>query len=138
MRVTGPTLTQPASRRRTERAGDQAGGTFASALGGDEPTSGAGPVGPIATVEMLLSIQEVANEGGGRRRARARGEAILDSLDNLRLGLLTGRFSERELGGLLDLVRQRRESIADPGLREVLEAIELRACVELAKLGQPV
>jgi len=138
MRVTGPTLTQPTSRRRTERAGDQAGGSFASALGGDEPASGAGPVGSIATIEMLLSIQEVANDGGGRRRARQRGEALLDSLDNLRHGLLTGRISEGELGGLVNLVRQRRDAIADPGLRDVLDAIELRACVELAKLGQPV
>jgi hypothetical protein len=138
MRVTGPSLTQPTTRRRTERADDSRAGSFASSLGSDEPASGPSPVGPIATVEMLLSIQDVANEGGGRRRARQRGEAILDSLESLRQGILVGRISQGELGGLLALVRQRRDMVVDANLREVLDEIELRACVELAKLGQPV
>lgn len=138
MKVTGTPLAQSPLRRRTDRSGDAAAGSFASELGSDGSARAPAAVGPLGRVEMLLAVQEVANEGGGRRRARQRGEAILDQLDALRHGLLTGRIAQGDLSRLLALVRGQRESVMDPMLDEVLAEIELRACVELAKLGQPV
>jgi len=59
---------------------------------------------------------------------------MLDQLDELRHGLLDGSISEESLGNLSKLVRAKRENVDDPQLMEVLDEIELRAEVELAKL----
>jgi len=48
--------------------------------------------------------------------------------------LLDGSISEESLGNLSKLVRAKRENVDDPQLMEVLDEIELRAEVELAKL----
>ena len=42
----------------------------------------------------------------------------------------------RSLGQIVRLVRSRREAFDDPKLSAILDEIELRAAVELAKLGQ--
>jgi len=59
---------------------------------------------------------------------------MLDQLDELRHGLLDGSISEESLGHRSKLVRAKRENVDDPQLMEVLDEIELRAEVELAKL----
>ena len=59
---------------------------------------------------------------------------ILDRLDEIRHGLLSGSLSLAQVTGLANLVRSRRATIADPRLRDVLDEIELRAEVEIAKL----
>ncbi|MCH8917851.1 MAG: hypothetical protein IIC52_07325 [Proteobacteria bacterium] len=66
-------------------------------------------------------------------KARQRAEDILDRLDWLRHGLLAGAFSRRDLEGLARLVRIEKLEVNDPKLTEILEQIELRAEIELAK-----
>jgi hypothetical protein len=61
---------------------------------------------------------------------------MLDRLDEIRHGLLTGTLSRARLGELNDLVREQRGAVGDPGLAQVLDEIELRARVELAKLDR--
>jgi hypothetical protein len=90
----------------------------------------------VPTVSTLLTVQEVGDPLEGRRRAVRRGEDLLDRLDELHMGLLAGTFPAERLDQLLATVRRRRESVADPGLSEILADIELRASVELAKLGR--
>lgn len=51
------------------------------------------------------------------------------------MGLLVGHVSKERLQDLLAMVRQRQEQFTDPRLGQVLADIELRAEVELAKLG---
>ena len=62
------------------------------------------------------------------------GNRMLDLLDDLRHGLLRGAVPVSKLEGLLSLVRNQRDRIDDPRLAEVLDEIEVRAAVELAKL----
>jgi DNA polymerase III delta prime subunit len=62
-----------------------------------------------------------------------RAETILDQLDQVRLALLTGSMSRQSLQQLSHLVRVQREQFNNPRLAEVLDEIELRAEVELAK-----
>jgi Class II flagellar assembly regulator len=130
----------PSARLRTtpmRRAGAGGGsapvGEFASHLT-PEPTSA--PVSTSAPVAAnpLVSLQEMADATTGRSRARARGEAILDRLEDIRLGLLTGAMPKERLVELSRLARTRRGEVDDPRLVEVLDEIELRAEVELAKL----
>jgi hypothetical protein len=56
-------------------------------------------------------------------------------LEDVRDGLLTGGVSRATLQRLLALVNVKREDFVDPALAEVLNEIDLRARVELAKLN---
>lgn len=121
-----------AGTRRSGRAGD---GGFR--LDSSEEASGSAGLtgaGPIGGVGALFALQEV-DADGERRRAAQRGNDLLDELEALKLGLLLGHFPKDRLQNLLAMVRQRQEKIADPRLAGVLADIELRAEVELAKLG---
>jgi hypothetical protein len=130
----------PSARLRTtpmRRAGASRGsapaGEFASHLAPEPPAAAVSTAAPVAA-NPLLSIQEMADATTGRSRARARGEAMLDRLEDIRLGLLTGAVPKERLVELSRLARTRRAETVDPRLVEVLDEIELRAEVELAKL----
>ena len=59
---------------------------------------------------------------------------MLDNLEEIRLGLLLGTIPVSRLEQLAQLVRAQREQVNDPKLTAILDEIELRAAVELAKL----
>jgi hypothetical protein len=59
---------------------------------------------------------------------------MLDKLEEIRLGLLLGTIPQSRLEQLAHLVRAQRELVNDPKLTAILDEIELRAAVELAKL----
>lgn len=130
---TGPIQTTPVRRR--EQARPASGGGFAGELQGEPAVAGVGSTAGTSPLSALLSVQEVDDPLEERRRAVARGDDILEQLDELRHGLLIGAFPVEKLQRLLALVRRQHGRVADAGLREVLEEIELRAEVELAKLG---
>mgnify|MGYP003136933042 FL=1 len=88
----------------------------------------------MSAIGSLLSLQEVDDPLTGKRRARERGRRLLDALDDVRVGLLTGTLPKAVLGELARLVGEARDSIDDPELAGVLDDIDLRAQVELAKL----
>lgn len=135
MKITGPGRlgSVPARPGRVSRG--KGSGGFASAMGG-EP-EGAAPVrahAPMGAVDGILAVQEVPDALKGRSRGLARGYNLLDRLDDIRLGLLMGAIPR---AGLLDLRRQlraRRSALHDPRLAAILDEIDLRAAVELAKL----
>jgi hypothetical protein len=123
-----------APTRRGERAGARDTG-FArhldTAAGGG---AAAGAAGIAATgLAGILSLQEVDDATAGRRRAVSRGETLLDRLDALRHGLLLGTLGRPQLRELERLVGLQRDSVADPGLAALLDEIDLRVQVELAK-----
>ncbi len=98
----------------------------------------AGGAGPLTGVNALLAFQEVggapATDDRERRRHQARrGEQILDMLDEVRVGLVTGAIPKEKLVQVARLVRDKRATGVDPQLAAVLDEIELRAEVELAK-----
>ena len=138
MKVEGPNGPRPGSTvRRTGKSGGDGVG-FAKALdeaeGGGEAPSSVRNVQPVAAVDALLAVQEIGEEEQRRSRARRRGESLLDELDEVRHGLLLGTLPRDRLEALVGLVESERPNITDPGLSEVLDEIELRARVELAKL----
>ena len=126
--------------RRKERSERTSEGGFADSLpresgsaSGGGATTGSGPVGGVGS---LLALQEVPDAMTGRARAKQRGEELLDQLEAIRLGLLEGRLSAGQIERLAARVAERRQSVDDPNLESVLAAIEVRAAVELAKLGR--
>ena len=66
-----------------------------------------------------------------------RGRSALDALDALKLGLLSGTFDTGALARLKSVAASLAEPSGDPALDSVLAEIELRAQVELAKIGMP-
>lgn len=93
-------------------------------------TQGANALGAVSGV---LDIQEVDDALERAARGKLRAEDLLDRLDELRLDLLDGALSKTKLLRLAEMVNSRRPDIADPKLIEILDEIDLRAQVELAK-----
>ena len=91
---------------------------------------------PDGDIDGILALQEVDEDGRGRNPHVERGEEMLDRLDEIRAGLLTGKINSHSLEQLLAQVRSRSQDFTDPKLREILAEIELRAAEELAKPGQ--
>jgi Class II flagellar assembly regulator len=123
--------------RRTGRArAPSAAGVFESHLAA--PAEDGAPLAApqaAASINPLLAVQEVADATSGRAHAKARGEAMLERLDDIRIGLLAGFVPRDRLEDLLRLVNDERSSAVGDRLGEVLDEIELRAKVELAKLS---
>lgn len=134
MKVTGPAGTSSASPGRP--AARTSGGFSLSAAGGADraaasaATTGAGAV---TDVSALMALQGVEDPTERRRRAIRRGGGLLDRLDDLKLAMLVGEAGEAALERLARQVREDRPEDADPGLNAVLDQIDLRAAVELAK-----
>ena len=121
--------------RRPAARGTGGVGNFSEAMAGQtgEGAPSASTAGPVA-LDALLALLEVPAPGGDREAAR-HGEELLDALERLRLGLLTGAVPRATLEHLARLAGQQAARADDPRLSEVLREIELRAAVELAKLG---
>ncbi len=122
----------------TKKAGSAKGG-FGQALRnevGKSDTSETSGVSSASVVNPLLSVQEVPDAAEERKRAVQHGHSILDELEELRMGLLFGSIPLWQLEKLEGLVKRHRENLDDPRLLEILDEIEVRAAVELAKLGR--
>jgi hypothetical protein len=116
-------------------------GAFAKAL--SDTQTGHGPQMPVsvglADLNAVLTLQEApdaTSRNRSRQRAKQRGNLMLDHLEELRLGLLLGTIPLARLETLGQLVRAKRDDIDDPKLLAILDEIELRAAVELAKLSR--
>lgn len=106
-----------------------------AASGAERPAAVAGPSG-VMGVEALLALQEVGGPLERKRRSVSRAGRILDVLEGVKLSLLGGELGEADLDRLRRAVREERQATEDPKLEELLDEIEVRAEVELAKLEQ--
>jgi hypothetical protein len=141
MKVEGPGKSgsvKGASRAGAKKGAD--GTAFSDML---EETSGAEAAAPASTVmqisslDVLLSVQQSDDAGSGAgKRARQRAADLLDNLDQIRLGLLAGGVPLSTLKNLEHMVSRQKENILDPRLSEIIDDIDLRVQVELAKLGR--
>ena len=147
MKVEGSKSTSSVQGAGRARKAGPAGkaGEFAAELdrlsGADEA---AGPdsvdqVSGMVGIGGILAAQSVDPDGAPNReqpqRRAARGTDLLDRLEEVRRGLLTGSIPKSRLQELAQLVREKRERGADPLISRLLDEIELRAEVELAKLS---
>jgi hypothetical protein len=88
----------------------------------------------LGAVENILMLQGLDDSTSGRSKGVAHGQQLLDLLDAVRDGLLAGGIPRTTLNRLAAAITKRHEQFADPKLQGVLDEIELRAHVELAKL----
>lgn len=107
---------------------------MAPAASGAAGVSGAGGVSAISSLDALIALQEVGGPLERRRRATGRASRILEALEDLKLELLAGGLTPTAVEALTRAVRDQRALTDDPRLEGVLDEIETRAAVELAKL----
>jgi hypothetical protein len=138
MKVTGTGGTGQAAGARGARPA-AAGGFRLPDVGetsGPVPTAGVGAMTSVMGVDALLALQDVGGPLERKRRAVNRAGRMLDVLDEVKVALLDGELSGAQLDRLTRAIRDERSRTDDPKLEAVLDEIEVRAAVELAKLEQ--
>jgi hypothetical protein len=99
----------------------------------------AAPAGPAAgltavhSLDALLALQATPTLAERRKRAVKRAGRLLDVLDAMKLDLLDGAATPSATAELQKAVIEERSEVEDPRLASVLDEIEVRAAVELAK-----
>ena len=133
-RFSGPKASAARRSGRTAAGGERC---FARALAGTpEPAPSPAGAGPVHALNALLAVQEVGDSTDGRARARRRAESLLDRLEDLRLAIMLGEVPLDHLERLAGQLAQRQETVNDPKLAQIINEIEIRAAVELAKRGR--
>jgi hypothetical protein len=116
----------------------KAGGGF-SLSGSDGAAKSAAMAETSATfgmmgIDALMALQGEEDVLTGRRRRQIkRSHDILDALDDIKVSVLSGDIDDKALIRLQSMIALQREEIEDDRLQGVLNEIETRACVELAK-----
>jgi hypothetical protein len=137
MKVTGPAGTSGAGGARPAQAQSAAPGfnpIIAPSAGGAAGVAAAGGVSHISSLEALIALQDVETPTERKRRSVGRASKLLDVLDGLKLELLEGQMSSASMEALTRAVREQRSLTDDPNLEDLLDQIETRATVELAKI----
>ena len=135
-KIEGPGPIRTAQQiKRAAKAGGTSGTSFAKQLDETSDANATQAVGGTSGVTGVLGIQEIDDALSGASKNKARAFDILDRLEDLRIELLTGAISREKLMQLMNTVKARRADVTDPRLAEILDEIDLRAQVELAKYG---
>ncbi|MCB9994177.1 MAG: flagellar assembly protein FliX [Hyphomicrobiaceae bacterium] len=133
MRIEGPTNRYSVSTRRTSRS--SSGSSFVPEGDAEAArTESAQSMPSVGALDSLLALQGIEDPLLAKKRALKHGQSLLDVLDEIKADLLLGRVGEGRINRLLALISRARE-LSDPALEAVITDIELRARVELAKLG---
>jgi len=134
MEIIGPRRVESSTVRRVSKGASGTSSSFQVSDPGEvRGTVVSGP-GPIGALDSILMLQGLDDSMDGRSKAVAHGESLLDMLDQVRDGLLAGGVPRATLNRLANAVTRRHDQFNDPKLQGVLDEIELRAHVELAKL----
>lgn len=136
MKIEGPSKTSGAgSAKKAGKVGSD--GSFEDFIASaPKGTGSAAPTHSIARVDALLSVQgaESPTERAARKRMQERGADILKELDKLRHSLLTNNLTIGQVVDIADVVASHRERVVDPRLTAILDEIDLRAQIEMAKI----
>lgn len=136
MRINNTPPVKPTDKAGKKKSSSASGADFegfldsAGSAGGTQSTQGA------QGVNSFLFLQEVSDEEVSRQKSLQQGKKAIQILEELHRDLLLGRVPEGTLRRLESSVNQKREAFTDPKLKQLLDEIELRAAVELAKLDR--
>ena len=136
MKVAGQSGVGSAAPGRASARSAASGFSIAGQSGPGE-TAAAAPTtsaSALSSLDALIALQQVENPLERRRKAVRRASAILDVLDEVKLALLDGGATPASLDRLMQAIRQERGDADTPALQSLLDEIETRAAVELAKL----
>ena len=123
----------PSTASGVRKGGDGFSLSSSSAQKAAGPAQSAAASG-LFGMDALLALQGEEDVLTGRRRRQIkRSNDILDALDDIRVSVLGGEIDDEALLRLQSNIAASREEVADDRLQGVLNEIETRAFVELAK-----
>lgn len=139
MKIDGPKSSSEVNKKKDTKKASSGDGAFKSMMGASDAaseTGGAGLTAGIASMDILLAAQSVddATQGQAKRQAKQRATSILDKLNDLKVAMVSGNVTVGHMISIADVVASHRDNITDPELTAILDEIDLRAHVELAKL----
>lgn len=136
MKIEKTGKTQSSVGAGNKHSASKSDGSFGNMIGNKTASVGGTSIsGNIAGIDSLLAVQSVDNPADrpAKRRMALRSQKILDGLDRIRKAMLTGQLNIGDMINLADMVAQHREKIGDPDMVAILDEIDLRANVEIAK-----
>lgn len=136
MKISGPGRVSTPASKKTKGKSKAGSAGFSEQLSKTDAPASAAVFGTasVTAVDALLGLQEVPDATSGRSRGIQQASMMLDQLEEIRRGLLLGSIPASKLKALAEGITEKREDFQDPELAGILDDIELRARVELAKL----
>ncbi len=137
MKVEGPSKSGKADQSKKAGKTSKGDSTFGDmVVGAAKEASSTQATQAISKVDALLAVQgvETATDRKAKRRMQERGDKILRQMDHMRLAILTGNLTIGQVLDIADVVASHRENIDDPEMSAVLDEIDLRAQIEIAKM----
>lgn len=138
MQVQGPGGVKGTDKTKKKSGAKAADGSFSDFIAsGTQQKAAASPTTSIVQVDALLALQgaDDPTARAAKQRMRQRANDILDGLDDIRDAMLSGRLTVGHIVDIADVVATHREKISDPKLMAIMDEIDLRAQVELAKVS---
>ena len=120
--------------KRSSGSRGVASSDFDSLLISEQKIDAVAATNRISSVDAVVGLQEITGDNTDERGAKNRANLILDKLEDIRMGLLLGQIPKTNLEELSKILILTRENSIDSNLLEIIEDIELRAKIELAKL----
>ena len=134
IKIEGSSSLRSGSVKRTGKSESGSGSRFSKAIASETAAlSSVATANPVTAVDGLLTLQEVDDAAARASAGKRRAQDLLEGLDDIRHGLLMGGLSRDKLVALAKHAQSRRAQVDDPRLAEILDEIDLRAQVELAK-----
>lgn len=137
MKIEGPSRSSATSGTKGKGKVSSSDGSFGDLItGGAQEARSTAATHSIASIDSLLAAQSVEDPTAraAKNRMRVRADSILTELENMRIALLTGTLTVGHVIDIADVVAAHREKIMDPRLHSILDEIDLRAQIEIAKL----
>lgn len=137
MKITGPGQARSPAIKKAGKKQSADGASFSDSIKSSTVSAPAPVTGtsPLTSVDAILALQQAGTATDGRSKGLRRADEMLDHLEEIRRGLLLGTIPVAKLKTLAALTHQNKDRFQDPKLSEIMGEIELRALVELAKLG---
>lgn len=136
MKVEGPKRGEGVSKgKKTSSSGGDVNFS-AYVTGGASETVQASTTQSIAQLDILLAAQAVENpaDRAAKKRVRVRAENILAKLEEVRIAMLGNNLTVGHMIDVADVVASHRDKIHDPVMTALIDEIDLRAQVEIAKM----
>jgi hypothetical protein len=132
-----------ATNSTKKRSGVAKSGDFSSILDiyeneGVENSGTLSNVASPAAMSGMLALQEISDEEVRRKNLIKQGDDMLDSLEQLRRRLLTGSLPMHVLQNINKQLTMQKQLVNDPRLKSIIDEIELRTAVELAKIEMAI
>ena len=127
-------------RKKSSAAGESGFSNLLDSIGEEENISDSpalsyvAPPSALSSLSTLLSVQGISEELSRRQKHIRHAHLTLDGLEELRHALLLGEVPIYLLSTIEKRMSDIKQQDLPAALRDVIEEVELRAAVELAKL----